>query len=339
MRLIHWCDRLREPGISGMKNTVMELVEAELELGIDAGLCDPSFPEGGAEVSLRRRKVNIKPWTWATDRDSVSMLSSRMPKIFYDLPHTVFIAHGMPEYVFQAKENLVTAALNYPIFCDATVCWSKREAEFWKALALDREVRVEYVERGVDLTYWKPEGDKYDFEFHPQIGFLEVPRGVKSPLSWLFALRYAQERVKTLRGQWGAIDEAEKLTWMMLLTKLNLDAIIESFIVGVHPEVWKIYRGIDILFCPIVGGHISRVGVEALACGSSVIILEGSDEKVASAKCRDSPMSISDAIVSLWDKIREDPKKAREDARGIAEKHYDMKDTAKFFVKLAEELI
>lgn len=344
LRIIHWANDLVSPSISGLKTTVRELVEAELEMGIDSGICDPLFPEGGAEVQLRRRKVALHPWTWALEKgDGVSFFSSLMPTCFYELPHRVQVNHAMPEFVMWHQlhpqiANSMTIALNYALLCEATICWSRREAQFWRNID---HARVECVERGCDLRFWNPSGDRFDFIFHPQVGFLEVMRGsVKSPLTFLFAVKEAQRRVRTLRAQFGNIDPSQDAaTWMMLITKLNLDLVVEDFIVGVHPEPWKFYRALDLLVCPVHGGHISRVGVEALACGCPVILLEGSDEKAASAKCRDSPDEMAAAILGLWDRIKEDPQAVRAEARKIAESNYDIRITARKFIQVAEELI
>lgn len=340
MRLVHWTNKFREAGISGMKNTVMELVEAELELGIDAGVCDDGVPEGG-EIQLRRRKTPLRPWTWATEKkDSVSIFSGFIPRIFYELPHTIHIQHGMPDYlmIMAGKTNSMTVGLNYPLLCDVTVCWSEREANFWRAL--DGVKRIEYVERGVDLQFWKPEGDKLDLNFRPQVLFLEVMRGgIKSGLTFLSAIKHAQRKVKTLRAQFGSVESGERDIWINLITKLNLDLVIENTIIGVHPEPWKFYRAVDIGVCPVLGGHMSRVGAEMLACGCPVIILEGSDEKFATMKCRDDARSMGDAILKVWDRIQADPEGMKKEARRIAEEHYDIKSTAKKFISLAEDLI
>jgi len=344
VRLVHWTSKFSEAGISGMKNTLVELVEAELELGFEAGVCDPNQPEGGGEVQLRRRKLSVYPWTWALERpDTVNVFSGFIPKCFYELKHTVQIQHGMPEYVLAMAlppnpTNTMSIALNYPILCDATVCWSRREAEFWRAL--EGVGRVEHINRGVDLAFWRPEGDKVELVFRPQVGFLEAMRApVKSALTFLFALKLAQRRVKTLRAQFGCIEPNAALVWTMIYTKLNLDLVIENAVVGALAEPWKFYRALDMVVCPVLGGHISRVGVEAMASGCPVIALEGSDDQVSSLKCRDSPESMADAMLKLWDMTQADPKGARGAARRIAEQHYSIVDTAKAFIRLAEDLI
>ncbi len=84
---------------------------------------------------------------------------------------------------------------------------------------------------------------------------------------------------------------------------------------------------------------MSRVGAEALACGAPVIMLEGCPEKKATLKCKDTPQSMADAIETVWTKVQKNPKGMRRQARKIAEKHYDIKDTVKGFLELADSLV
>lgn len=81
------------------------------------------------------------------------------------------------------------------------------------------------------------------------------------------------------------------------------------------------------------------MAAEALACGCPTILLEGQEDKPASAKCFDSPQSMADAIVSLWERIKADPEGERGRARKIAEKNYDIKDTIKALLSVVDRLV
>ena len=201
---------------------------------------------------------------------------------------------------------------------------------------------VEFIERGVDLEFWTPEGEKGpERRFHPQICFLEVQRPVKWPLTFLLALKHLSKRpgMENMRVQFGSVEGRSQLLWMQILTKLNLDTIIQDYIVGVHAKPWTYYRSADLLVSPCQGGLLSRVGAEALACGCPTIMLEGSKEKKATLKCQDTPLDMADAIETVWGKVQDDSEGMRKKARRIAVKHYDIKDTVKGFISLAERLV
>lgn len=347
MRLIHWCNFPSATAISGMLNSVKEMVECELEMGFDAGICDASSiaeKDGGKELPLRRQTIKTKPWDWAHERDDcVSIISTGLHEDFHKLPHTISIIHGMPWYCmfvecYQGTSAMGTA-MNLPFMTDLTVAWSKLEAEHWSAFTPEK---VHHIERGVDLDFWTPEGPKWEHRrFHPQVTFLEVQRPVKWPVTFLFAVKYAKERqgMENMRVQLGSVEQKQQIPWMILITKLGLDRVIADYIVGVHMEPWKYYRSSDMLVSPCHQGLLSRTGVEALACGCPTIMLEGQKDKYASLKCRDNPLSMADAMEKVWGKVQDDTEKERGRARRIAEKHYDIKNTVKKFVKLADTLV
>ncbi len=350
MRIAHWCNFNPPTGISGLLSTVRELVEAELEMGIDAGICDASSPEdskGGKEIPLRRKTVKTKPWSWALEEDCVSILSTGLHETFHKLPHKIAILHGMPSHcvfieLYQRRAAMGTS-MNLPRMVDHSVCWSKQEAEAWSCFAPN----VEYLERGCDLDFWKPEGDEGDpnatftRRFHPQISFLDIQRPVKWPLTFLLAVKYVSQRpgMENMRFQFGNVESKAQLLWMQIITKLDIDPILSDYIVGVHTQPWRYFRSSDLLVSPCQGGLMSRVAIEALACGCPTIILEGAREKVATMKCHDTPLSMADAIETVWSRVQEDPEGIREEARKIAEEHYNIKDTVKGFLKIADNLV
>ena len=294
------------------------------------------------DIPLRRKNIKTKPWSWAMEEpDTVNFLSTGLFECFGELEHKVWIMHGVPIYclhieMFERKNALLTT-WSMAKECDHAVCWSKQSAEYWRTLVPN----VEYVERGVDLDFWKPEGDKFERRFHPQVTMLEIGRIIKLPFTYLFALKYARERksMRNLRANVGCIDVKFQLLWFSILTKLDLEPYVQDFIIGVHPEPWKYFRSSDMVVSPVQGGLMSRVAVEALACGSPVIMLEGCKEKKATVKCMDDPLSMADAMEKVWGMMENNPEGTRKKARRLAEKHYDVKDTAHKFLKIAEKLV
>lgn len=326
-----------------MHSSNREILEAELDLGYDAGFCNPYEPEGGREIPLRRKTVNVKPHSWATEEpDTVNFMSASYFKGFYDLKNTVFVVHGMPLYCLHYEmlkgKNALTAAWTMLRECDYGVAWSEAEAEYWRILGHE----VEAVERGVDLEFWTPEDATVNkSRFRPSVLFLELNRMVKLPFTFMFALAEASKRdsLRYIYANLGCLERKHQLLWYGLMVTLNLELRIRDFIVGLHPEPWKYYRGADMIVSAVQGGLMSRVGVEALACGCPAIILEGVREKVATLKCRDTPLSMADAMETLWSMTEADPEGVRIKARALAVKHYDVKETARRFMAIGEKMV
>ena len=341
MRIVHWAEFPKPNMISGLFTSVKEIVEAELELGFEAGICDPLHPEGGMEIPLRRRTIKTMSMeSVREDPDTVNFLSTGFFEGFYDLPNKVAILHGMPLHcihvqLFMGRQAMETT-INLAKMSDYSICWDRQATEFWKCVTPN----VEYVERGCDLEFWKP-GEKPKSRFRPIITYLEVLRPVKLPLTFLFAMKYVQQRpgMRDLRFNLGCIESRHQLLWWQIIDKLDLDQMAADYIIGVHLEPWVYYRSSDLMVSPCQKGLLSRVGVEALACGCPVVMLEGSKEKKATIKCKDTPLSMAKAIEKVWNRVQKDPDKVKAEARAIAEKHYDVKDTARRFIEIAENLV
>jgi len=113
---------------------------------------------------------------------------------------------------------------------------------------------------------------------------------------------------------------------------------VENLVFGRWLEPKMINNGADLIVSPTQWGLASRVAAEAMACGCPTIILEGLEDKPASAKCQDRPSSMAGAIVDLWEKNKDDPKGERRRAREIAETSYNIRDTAKELMQIVREL-
>jgi glycosyltransferase involved in cell wall biosynthesis len=344
MKICHFVslDKKPEKGpapVSGLSRSVRELLEAELEMGVDAGFCDYEKEEGGEEVKLWRRTVQSKPWSWALDADANMMSAIPDMAIFQRLPHPIMFLHAIPFYCFtrEAEKQGVSMTLNYAMLrqCEAAVCWSGYEAEYYRLLS---EKPVHVLTRGVDLDYWSPQKGQ-EFRWHPSVTAMDVGyRFMKQPFTLLFAAKLAQRRLPRLKLNLFGLEPKTQATWDTLVAKLNMEIIVENMVFGLWPEPREIYCGSDILVSPTQWGLASRVAAEALACGCPMILLEGQEDKPASAKCQDSPGSMADAIVSLWERIEADPEGERKKARQIAEEHYGVKQTVRELIKIVEGL-
>lgn len=339
MKIAHFCT-LPSGKISGMTNSVKEICEAELELGVEAGIIDPLNREGGGEVQLRRRKIKVQPWSWALDKECVSFISSSPSDVFYQLPHKVYLIHGMPQFSFIKQmlttESSMDASIGLIRECDVSVCWSNFEAEYWRTMYPEKPIHV--ANHGIDLQYWCPAEPKTKFKWHPTVVHADVTRIVKLPFTLLFATKLAQKKIPLLKLNLLSIDPKQQTMWMMMIAKLNLELIVENMVVGLIDDPRDIFRAADIFVSSSQHGLMSRVSIEALACGTPVIVYEGQKDSYSSMKCRESPKNLSGAMVRLWNKMKDDPEKTREEARKTAEEHYDVKETAKQFIRIAEGL-
>ena len=327
------------PGVSGLTRSIRELLEAELELGVDAGLCNYERKEGGDEVELWRHTVESKPWSWALDADANVMSAIPDLEMFQRLPHPVMFLHAIPFYCFmrEAEGKSASMSINYAMLreCEASVCWSEYEAEYYRLLS---EKPVHAVTRGVDLEYWRPQKGQ-EFKWHPTVVGMDVAtRFMKQPFTLLFAAKLAQRRLPRLKLNLLALDQKIQAAWDFLVAKLNMEIILENMVFGMWPDPREIYNGADILVSPTQWGLTSRVAAEAMASGCPTILLEGQANKPASAKCFDSPKSMADAVVDLWGRIEADPKGERRRARNLAEDHYDVKQTAGELIEIVKGL-
>ncbi|GAG58003.1 unnamed protein product, partial [marine sediment metagenome] len=256
------------------------------------------------------------------------------------LPHRISFLHAIPFYCFmrEAEGKSHSMSLNYAMLreCEEAICWSEYEASYFRLLS---NKPVHAVTRGVDLEYWKPQKGQ-PFKWHPAIIEMDVATRfmIKQPFTLLFAVKLAQKRIPRLKLNLFALDSKKQASWDFLLAKLDLEIIVENMVFGMWQEPKMIYNGADILVSPTQWGLASRVAAEAMACGCPTILLEGQDDKPASAKCFDSPQSMADAIINLWERIDADPKGERRKARELAETSYNVRDTAEELIQIVREL-
>jgi len=325
--------------VSGLTRSIRETLEAELEMGVDAGLCNYENPEGEEEVRLWRQTVRSKPWSWALDADANIMSAIPDMEIFQRLPHKIMFLHAIPFYCFMregwGKSAGMTTVYGGLRECEASICWSDYEAEFYRLLS---EKPVHVVTRGVDLEYWRPKKGQ-EFRWHPcVIGMDVAERFMKQPFTLLFAAKLAQRKIPRLKLNLFALEQGTQALWTMLVAKLNMEMIVENMVIGLWPDPLEIYNGADILVSTTQWGLASRVAAEAMACGLPTILLEGQEDKPASMKCLDSPRSMSEAIVNLWERIQANPQEERARARRIAEENYSVKKTAGEILEIVKGL-
>lgn len=339
MRLVHWIS-YPETGTSGFFGSASELMEAEIDLLGEPSIyvCDSMSNEKGKEVKLHRHTLKTSSWDVAKDPDSVNIIHTYCAYTLHDMKRRIFLSQGVPEYVWWETlkgESVWWQVTTLVTHCDATVCWFKRDTEFWRLMTDNKVVNLR---RGVDLDFWSP-GIRKDPGVHPYLLYADALRIMKYPLSLLYATKIVQSAfpytyLKLILGE-----PAEYIHWSNLVTELRMQHYV-PFIFGLIPkdQLRQTYRDVDVVVSPCYWGLTPRTPIEAMACGTPAVCLEGDDEPIYALRVEDSPQRMAEGIMKLWDRMRDDPEKERMKARGCAEKYWDVKDTVKGILKVCEEV-
>ena len=323
MKIVHYATVVPKT-ISGLIRRVMEIHKLEKALGWESGLVSPQDKHENGYTVEGTPALEILPWSWAADAD-VHVMDGSVPGDILALKNRVFMAHGGPKYCalteLNMKRSSFTLAINMVQNCELTITQNRQHQRFWREFGGD----VRWVQGGVDLEKWIPEGTKIPFPSHPCIVYMDIWRDMKLPMTLFMAMKEVVKEVPTARLQLFNVPKGREAWWMRVLCKVGVDHLVENYKGGIWGNPEQVYRGADIIVNPVEGGTISGVGVEALACGCPVLILEGNKSKYASIKSKDDPDSMAKALVKLWKRIEADRDEVRLEARMIAEKNYSVR--------------
>lgn len=340
--IAHWS--LFAPGKSGLCETTKELVIYENQIkGVLAGFVDANTPE--SNKVFPGTNIAIQSHEWAIRKANIHMIHYSHPLLVKYLKPKVYMIHGSPESCLYAQMHnpaghAMTASLNWIQDCEATIVFLKRHYHIWKAF--DRNSKLHYVPKGIDLKRWNPMGSKMDLKGEPAILYGEIWRAMKDPFTTMFALEeYYKRNLKMLFHPWGAMQYFR--VWEAIVNKGPFSHFLGQFGISQKqnfPEHW--YRGGDLLISPVNLGEPSRTAKEALACGCPVIGWDSnpfSDLHVNKLAKAFNFFDMADKIEELWNEIQNDERKVREQARALAEKYYDMKVMAKQVVEISRKVI
>ncbi len=344
---MNWAN-LKAGQVSGLYERVKELHKVGLQLGYDTGICSADVAKkDGYKLVGAKGKVTfeVKPWSYSEGDDVVNVIHSHVPDSpkFEQLKHKVILLHGSPEYCVYSEiiENrwAWSIAVDAIRECELAISWTKRHADFWRQFASDPN-KVKYVHAGIDIKRWTPElPQTIKLLHHPAIVYIDMWRPmIKTPLTLLTAIKKVHKEFPTARLHLFNCDSVHQLFWQKFISKLNVASrLVENFKINPLAHPWHIYRAADIIVSPTTYGDISSVALEAMACGTPVVILEGDEH--ASMKCKDTADSMAEAIIHLWMKMQKDEKKVRKKARKIITKNYNVADTVKGMAVLYERLL
>jgi glycosyltransferase involved in cell wall biosynthesis len=333
--IAHWV--MFAPGLSGMYETIKELVLAEMQLpGVEAGIVEPENKEGGKSDGW----ITTQSHGWAQERATIHVSSYFMTGYSTMQRPRVMLIHGTPEACYEAERESgsYTAVIGSLQNLDASVVMNKRQFSMWKPY--DHRGILHCIEKGIDLSRYTPKGMRIDLNGEPAVGMGEVERkgGVKLPLLPYAAVNeYYQKNPLVRLHHWGVTQERPVLD--ILFHKTLFDKWLGKYrLMGLqlYPDQW--YRGCDMLLSPSLYGDPSRVHFEAMACGCPVIDLDsslrwGDSHATMHARALDS-INMAECIAKLYDQVRVDKAKVRKEARETAEKYYDIKRTAAQLVRI-----
>ena len=345
MRLIHWVQIFSPGNVSGMITSIRELLEAEIRvLGVkNVGICDAVQREGKTYYNLTQRSLPTLPWSSAlSDPDAVHIIHTYCPQAIYDMKRKIFFSHGTPEYIWWDDIYRMSPPVWWQMTtlarqCDATVCWFKRDTEFWEELT---KGKVRTIRRGVDLSYWVLEGNRLDlYGTHPHLLYADANRLLKLPFTLLFAIKKVQRVYPLAYLKLILTDPPRDVAWSNLVTRLDIEHFVPiSF--GMIPDLRDLYRSVDMGVSPVMWGLLSRVPMELMASGTPVICYRGTDDQpIHGIRVEDSPEALAGGIIKLWERIQADLYGERLKARKVAEKNYDIRNSAKDLIKVCEEVM
>lgn len=345
MKLVHWIQTPDPKAISGMLSSFRELLEAEIGvLGIqNVGVCNVVDKKGGIPLNLVKRSMTTLPWEPTLhDPDTVHVIHTYPPLSLHSMKRRVFLAHGIPEYcwwddIYKMGPPVWWQITTLVRLSDATVCWFKRDVEFWEELT---DGKISTMRRGVDLSYWTPEGTKMDlYGQRPMVLYADASRLIKLPFTLLFAIKKAQRVLHDTYLKMILSDPPRDIPWTNLITRLEVDHFVPVYY-GPAPDVRELFRSVDIGVSPVMWGLISRIPMELMASGTSVICLRGvDDEPIHGQRVDDTPESMANGIIKVWGRIEADPEGERIKARKLAEVTYDIRNSAKDLIKVCEDVM
>jgi len=342
--IAHWA--IFAPHASGLYETCKELIQEENKMdGVIAGLVEPDNAKGGNVDTSSSPNLMSQSHDWAFRDANLHMIHSSISGISQRLEPNIFFIHGSPEACLWSelepfdKGFSMTSSFQYMERSEYVIVFQKRHQYIWEHFSPGK---VRFVEKGIDLERWTPNGMKMRFNGKPNILYGDVWRSLKDPFVIFFAMNEYFKKNPLMRFHPWALGDKRRI-WEMIINKPGFYKFLGEYGLSGsqgYPEHW--YRGGDMLISPTLLGEPSRVLQEALACGCPTITWDCNEygDTIAFKKARPfDPIDMAEKCADLWEEIQADPKGVRRRARKLAEDNYDMKKMAKQVVGLAKEVV
>lgn len=271
MQIAHWSSF----NGSGMHSVAKTLVAAECKLGLDSHL-------------INVQEVPSAEWDRYGDFDvhvTHTHFPNEMKRRLARPLKMVFVAHGVPEYVFfssleEGKKGYGHGDgwMLYQYWmqhADASVTFWPRHQAIMQSLC-DKSNRVRLVPLGLDHKFWTSGRSRGKFTGNPSVMAAENPHAIKAPYDLFIAWPWVIEKVPDacLHNSYMAQDQQR---WYFPLVNRNgssYGAHISSML-WPHEELRHVLNSID-FYCNLVryGDH-NRIGMEAALSGAKVISYKG----------------------------------------------------------------
>lgn len=328
---------------SGLYECTKDQIKYERRLGIDAvcGLFesetpDPSLVDDGW----------FKPVSWDQCKDAdLYVIHRGLPGALDDKKKkTVMIIHGTVEFLMleevnsHAEKTPFNTHINLIRDCSASVAVNPHDFDIYKLY--DAEGKLSMIHDAIDTERFTIDGYAHPYNNHPQILYCDSLRANKHPAHAFWAMAEVVKKIPSARISIIGLDLSSILTWRNLILRSPGGKLAENIenLQLISPEVRPYMRGADILINGNMSGVPSRVSLEAMASGCSVVSYAGDF-----SKWHPKPFDVKDIaakVVDCWEHIKKDPKKARQEARQWVLKNANMEEQVKTkYIPLYEKLV
>lgn len=334
------------PRRSGLYEVTRDQIICERKAGLDSRFIDcnrENPPDTACDGPLK-----IEGWSRAEDCDIWVMHRSIPKKLQPEMKKhgCVVVLHAVADFMMLAEgiSKARTTEFNFNI----NLTWGKdlgydrtiavNQSDYDIMSLYDANDRLRMIQEGVDLERFSLEGWAWQFKHHPAIMASDVPRMNKLPAHIIWSMPKVVEKIPDARLNVYGLDLNNIVTWRNLLVRSKgrkTQAFIEEFQLRCD-DLRPFMKGADILFNSNINGVPCRNLMEGMACGLTPVSYRGDYTKFH-AMIWDLD-SIADNIFKCWNHIKDDPEKAKLEARAYAEKTFDMTKTVEEYVKMYEEI-
>ena len=353
LRIIHWC--LWGPRVSGMYETVRELIQAENQIeGVLAGMCETPNSKApqlevqkaamGGKADTLFPTLRTQDWGYGMKYADIHMIHSTMSKKVGELKPKVFFHHGTPEACLandleKGSVSFMSAA-EWTNKMEATFVTSKRAHEIWSAFDWNKKIHL--VTKGIDLDWWTRSTTQQDIEGEPSILYGEIWRGIKHPLHLFYACKRLFEENPGMRlNVWG-LNVHQKFWENFVQWTSCKDFIGKRGLKGIVDYPSHYYTRGDVLMSPGLYGDVSRTQQEAMACGCPVVSWDtdpyGDAHSYKYAKAFNTE-DLAEKLMDVYNEVLDDRDGVALKCRNLAEKFFNINDEAKQIVDVLRQVV
>lgn len=347
LKIAHFCQYA--PSMSGMYETVRELILAERRHGAQAELIDVASGEGATKKYYGRDEIQPVPFAFADDAD-ILCWHRQMPERWLNTPDAILVlfCHGTPEFCFMDELHERDKAWSLIAGCSKDfgggwpgvstfVTMWKRHIPYWQNV-LEHPERLLYVNPWVDTQTYKLKRDTFK-KGRLRLGLVDQWRTTKEPFALLNAV---QLLVRQLKGVdvtldvWGQEPEIPRAYLVQAQHLIN--AGIMHMRGGTTCPEKHIYPKVDLVLSTV--GDESRVVREALATGTPVVC----SRKGALFPCWQEDgldlEALTGAMQQAYKTLCNEKRrlKLRRELRTYALEHFDLMDSVGTLVSHFEQL-